>query len=208
MNFRVEITGDVSSILEAERRAGANAVKAAMGVVGNEIKLAWRGQISGAGLGTRLSNTIRVNVYPKGAASLNAAALIYTKAPKLIGVFERGVTIKSLSGFWLAIPLPAAGKGAGGKRLTPGEWERRRGVRLRFVYRRTGASLLVADGRQNSQGLGVKSGSKTGLKRATVPIFALVRQVTLRKRLSLYPAAERIAGSLPGRIVSGWRSVS
>lgn len=32
--------------------------------------------------------------------------------------------------FWLAIQTPAAGKSLRGGRITPGEWERRRGLRL------------------------------------------------------------------------------
>jgi Family of unknown function (DUF6441) len=65
--------------------------------------------------------------------------------------------------FWLAIPLPAAGKSLRGGRITPGEWERRRGMRLRFVYRRSGPSLLVVDkARLNTRGQAIASRSKTG----------------------------------------------
>lgn len=39
----------------------------------------------------------------------------------------------------------------------PGEWERRTGLRLRFVYRRTGPSLLVTEGRLNTKGRAVAS---------------------------------------------------
>jgi hypothetical protein len=49
--------------------------------------------------------------------------------------------IRSKDVLWLAIPLPDASKSLRGRRITPGEWERRRWVRLRSVYRRTGASL-------------------------------------------------------------------
>ncbi|SEG35074.1 DUF6441 family protein, partial [Jhaorihella thermophila] len=107
-------------------------------------------------------------------------------------------------GFWLAIPLPAAGKGRRGAKMTPGEWERRRGLRLRFIYRRRGPSLLVADGRLNTKGLGVASRSKTGRGRATVPIFLLVPQVKLPKRLDLDRDAERALDSVPGLIVANW----
>lgn len=88
--------------------------------------------------------------------------------------------------------------------LTPGEWERRRGLRLRFVYRRNGPSLLVADGRLNSRGLGVASRSKRGRGQTTVPIFLLVPQVKLRKRLDLARDAERAQAAIPGLIVANW----
>ena len=55
------------------------------------------------------------------------------QAPEVVGAHDRGETIRSKGGFWLAIPLPAAGKGPRGKRMTPGLWEKLRGQRLRFV---------------------------------------------------------------------------
>jgi hypothetical protein len=112
--------------------------------------------------------------------------------------------IRSKDGFWLAIPTAAAGNGARGGRITPGEWEQRRGLRLRFVYRRTGPSLLVAEGRLNSRGVGVASRSKTGRGRATLPIFLLVRQVKLTKRLDLARDAARAVDRVPGLIVASW----
>jgi hypothetical protein len=146
---------------------------------------AWRGQITGAGLGRRLANSIRSQTYPKAGESLNAAALVWSKAPVIISAHDTGPLIRSKEGFWLAIPLPAAGKSLRGGRITPGEWERRRGLRLRFIYRRTGPSLLVAEGRLNTKGQAVVSRSKTGRGKVTAPIFFLVPQVELPKRLDL-----------------------
>ena len=88
--------------------------------------------------------------------------------------------------------------------LPPFEWERRSGLRLRFVYRRRGPSLLVAEGRLNSKGRAVASRSKTGRGVATVPIFLLVPQVRLRKRLDLARDAMRAADAVPGLIVAKW----
>jgi hypothetical protein len=114
--------------------------------------------------------------------------------------------IRSKDGFWLAIPTPAAGKGTRGKALTPGEWERRRGLRLRFVYRRGGPSLLVADGRLNSRGLGVAPRSKTGRGQSTVPIFLLMAQVKLSKRLSIMEDAYPTQTELLDFILNYWIS--
>ena len=61
-----------------------------------------------------------------------------------------------------------------------------------------------ADGRLNNRGLGVASRSKTGRGRATVPIFLLVPQVKLPKRLDLDRDADSVQGSLPGLIVANW----
>ena len=100
--------------------------------------------------------------------------------------------------------FPAAGKSSRGGRITPGEWERRSGLRLRFVYRRNGPSLLVAEGRLNTRGRAVASRSRTGRGVATVPIFLLVPQVKLPKRLDLARDAERAGNAVPGLIVGYW----
>ena len=210
LDLKVEITGNVGAILTEERRAGARSVTRAVGGTTQAIKSAWRGDITGAGLGTRLANTVRGNVYPQSGFSMDAAGLVYTRASKIVGAFERGATIRAKDGLWLAVPLPGAMKSARGGRITPIEWESRTGRALRFVYRPGRAALLVDDGRvkRGSRIMGRDGFSKAarGFKNRTVPIFALVPQVTLRKRLNLYAAAVRLAGGLPQRIVSGWRS--
>ena len=48
------------------------------------------------------------------------------------------------------------------------------------------------------------SRSKTGRGRTTVPIFLLVAQVKLRKRLDLARDAERVVDGVPGLIVANW----
>lgn len=204
MKLDLSVTGDIITAMRAEILAGEKAVTAAMRAASSNLKSNWRAQITRARLGQRLANTIRSKTYPAAGESLEAAALIWSNAPQIIGAHDTGPLIRSKDGFWLAIPTPAAGKGTRGKALTPGEWERRRGLRLRFVYRRRGPSLLVADGRLNSRGLGVASRSKTGRGQSTVPIFLLVPQVKLAKRLSLARDAERAQAAIPGLILANW----
>ena len=204
MKLDLSVTGDIVNVMRAEILAGEKAVTTAMRVAGSNLKSDWRAQITRARLGQRLANTIRSKTFPAAGESLEAAALVWSNAPQIIGAHDTGPLIRSKDGFWLAIPTPAAGKGTRGKALTPGEWERRRGLRLRFVYRRGGPSLLVADGRLNSRGLGVASRSKTGRGQSTVPIFLLVPQVKLAKRLSLARDAERAQAAIPGLILANW----
>jgi len=218
MKLGVNIVGDIARIMETETRAGEKAVTTAMREAGTGLKTAWRAQITGAGLGARLARTIRSEQFPKGRASLNAAALVWSKAPVIIGAHDTGPLIRSKDGFWLAIPTAAAGKSLRGGRITPGEWERRTGLRLRFVYRRRGPSLLVAEGRLNTKGRAFggltrphrghgpasPSRSKTGRGLAPVPIFLLVPQVRLKKRLDLARDAGRARDAVPGLIVANW----
>ena len=206
MRLKIAFDPDIVGLTQAEIIAGEKAVSYARREAGTSLKSDWRAQITGAGLGRRLANSIRSQTFPKSSNSLNAAALVWSKAPVIIGAHDTGPLIRSRNGFWLAIPTPAAGKSGKGGRITPGEWERRTGLRLRFIYRRQGPSLLVAEGRLNTKGRAVASRSKTGRGVATVPIFLLVPQVKLRKRLDLARDAERAVGGVPGRIVAKWGS--
>lgn len=204
MKFTVDIAPKLIGLMAAEIKAGERAVSSAMRTAGNELKSSWRSQITGAGLGQRLARTIRSQQIPKGRSSLNAAALVWSKAPVIISAHDTGPLIRAKNGFWLAIPTPAAGKSNRGGRITPAAWEQRTGLRLRFVYRRRGPSLLVAEGRLSTAGRAVRSRSKTGHGLTTVPIFLLVPQVQLRKRLDLARDARRVHDKVPGLIVAGW----
>lgn len=198
MRLDAALHGDLRKMMAEEYARTEVAVTRAVGAAGEGLKGAWRENVASAGLGRRLSNTIRKDLYPSSGVSAGAAAYVYTKSPKIIRAHQEGVTIRSAKGAWLAIPLPAAGRGAGGRRMTPGEWERRNGAKLRFIYRRGRPGLLVADTfRLGSAGTARASRSKTGRGAQTVPIFVLVPQVRLKKVLDL----ERLAAFWSGNYV-------
>jgi hypothetical protein len=121
--------------------------------------------------------------------------VVWSKAPVIVGAHDAGPLIRSKSGFWLAIPTPAAGRALGGRRIMPAAWEKKTGLRLRFVYRRTGPSLLVADGaRINTRGLAAASRPRAGRGQVTAPIFILVPQVKL-------PSGSTWRGTPSGRMM-------
>ncbi|MFO1141199.1 MAG: DUF6441 family protein [Amaricoccus sp.] len=189
MRLSIDIRPDLASLMAEEIATGERAVTAAVREAGTGLKLGWRGQIASAGLGARLANSIRAEVFPKTGASLNAAAVVWSKAPVIIGAHDAGPLIRARNGLWLAIPTPAAGKALGGRRITPAAWERSTGLRLRLVLRRTGPSLLVAPGQRRAP---------------MVPMFLLVPQVKLPKRLDLAREAERAHEDLPRLILANW----
>jgi len=201
----VDIQGDIRVMMKAELEAAERAVTAGVSEAASGLQTAWRSQITGAALGQNLANSIGKKLYRTSGASIRAAAVVYSNASKVVDAFDQGALIRAKNGFWLAIPTAAAGKkGVGNKRITPGGWEQRTGQRLRFVYRRGQPSLLVAETRLNSKGRAVVSKSKTGRGLATVPIFILVPQVKLPKRLSLDGPAREAEARLPGLIVANW----
>jgi hypothetical protein len=209
MRLTARIEGDLRLDMETEIRVGKMAALGAVTGVAAAIKQDWRGQIRQAGLGTRLGNSVRSDVYPKGLGSLNAAGLIWSKAKKIVGAFETGVEITAKNGNWLAIPLPAAGKSGRGGRIMPGEWEKRTGRRLAFIYRRGRSALLVDTGTtlRGARVTGKDGFSRParGFRNRSVPIFVLVPRVRLQKRLGLLSGADRLARSMGARLVAGWR---
>jgi hypothetical protein len=110
MKLKLAIDPDIVALMQAEIAAGEKRRhgRHARGWHRPEIRLAH--QITGAGLGTRLANSIRLASFPKSGESLNAAALVWSNAPVIIGAHDTGPLIRSKNGFWLAIPTPAAGK--------------------------------------------------------------------------------------------------
>lgn len=199
----MEVT-NLAKLMADEVKAGEKAVHFGIRDAGVALKNVWRGQITGTGLGQRLSRTIRSETWPKHKNSMNAASMVWTRAPAIVSAHDTGPLIRSSDGFWLAIPTEAAGKSRSGKRPMPGEWERRTGMRLRFVYRPSGPSLLIAEGRIAKGGRAVASRSKTGRGLTTIPIFLLVPQVKLRKRLDLEKPAQAALAALPAAIVRKW----
>jgi hypothetical protein len=168
------------------------------------LKQDLREDVVAVGLGRRLSRTWRGKTFPEVGDSTEAAAYVWSRAPKIVDAFDRGVVIRSARGLFLAIPTAAAGKSgrsAVGSRekITPEGWQRRTGLKLRFVYRRGRPSLLVADdARINTRGLAARNRRKTG--QASVIVFILVPQVALKKRLDVESAAKRQAARVPSLI--------
>ena len=209
MKLAATIVGSIKADLQAEMRGIEKAVVAGVKEAGDGLKGSLRKQVVSAGLGTRLARAWRSRTYPNKGH--DAAGLVWTKAPQIIRTFDEGTVIRSKSGFWLAIPTPAAPKrGGGGKRITPSNFPEHRFGPLRFVYRPQGPSLLVVDsvrvsaktgrvGRRAKGGAFTKTGRmKAGI--ATAVMFLLVPQVRMPKRLDVRRAAERWSRRLPSLI--------
>lgn len=210
MRLLAALSGELDKIMADELKAAERAVTTGVRQATEGLKADLRMQITAAGMGQRLANTWRGEVYPKGKLSISAAGLVFSRAPTIVSAHDRGVTIRSKDGFWLAIPLPAAGKARRGKKLTPGEWERLHGQRLRFVYRRGKPALLVAEqqrarqGKRGGFGRASDSALRSGRGLASVPMFLLVPQVTLNKKLDVAQAGQHWVNRLPSLVTQAW----
>ena len=211
MKLAAAISGDLRKIMAEEIKEAEDAVTAGMRQAADGLKADLRRQVTEAGMGQRLANSWRAELYPKSQKSIKAAGFVFTRAPTIIRAFDQGAVIKSRHGFWLAIPTPAAGTGARGKRMTPGLWEQMHGSRLRFIYRRGAPSLLVAEnmrartGKRGGFAKGSASALRSGRGMTSVVMFILVPQVSLKKRLDVNGVAEQWAAALPELIVRNWR---
>lgn len=213
MRLQAAVQGDLNALLQAELRFAEHAVTAGVRLATDGLKGELRRQITGAGLGSRLASTWRGEVYPKGQPSVAAAGLVWSKAPGIVRLYAEGAVIRSKQGLYLAIPTAAAGRhGDGRRKITPHTWEQIHGLRLRFVYRRHAPSLLVADNaRLTKRGRGTanigrsKGNAFTRLSgRTTVPLFVLVPQVSVRKRLDVEGAAQKWIAALPHLVLRSW----
>ncbi len=217
MNLRLKaaLHGNLKKQLKQEAQTAERAVTTGIKEATNGLKLNMRRQVLSAGLGQRMANTWRGNVYPKGKNSIRAAGLVYTKASKIMAGFDEGTVIRSKDGWWLAVPTPNAPKrGIGGKRISPSNFPEHRFGKLRFVYRKNGPSLLVADNvqasykRKTGELSGFRKASKRNLKTgknlSTVVMFFLVPQVKMPKVTSFQQTARKWQSRLPNLILKNW----
>lgn len=143
MQLKLALQGKLSDVMEKHYSEGAKAVTLGITAATNGLKTSLREQVRSAGMSSRMANTWRGVVYPKGKPSISAAGQVYSNAEKIMQGFEYASIIRGKNGLWLAIPTDAIPKKARGKRMTPGLYEQMKGVRLQFVYRRNACSLLV-----------------------------------------------------------------
>jgi Family of unknown function (DUF6441) len=102
MNFVFKSSGMTKGIWELSRnieRAGTQAMREATG----DLKSNLREDVVAAGLGSRLARTWRGKTCPERGESLEAAAYVWSKAPKIVDAFDRGVVIRTHRGRFLAL---------------------------------------------------------------------------------------------------------
>lgn len=216
MRLEAALTGDLLQFMKDEIADAEVAVTGGMNEKTKWLQAEWRRQAQAAGLGPRVSNAIRSELYPKGRKSMKPAGLVYARAGKggalgsvgaLLKNLDEGVIIRSRRGSALAIPTDAVPKGRGGRRMTPVEVEQEFGQDLEFVPRGRGRppllvlQNLVAGKRAGSFRKATERRRQTGRGIVWVVMFVLVRGVTIARRLDLEKAALQAAEDLPAAIL-------
>ena len=187
MQLKLALQGKLSDVMEKHYADGAKAITLGISAATNGLKSSLREQVRAAGMSSRMANTWRSVVYPKGKNSIRAAGSVYSNAEKIMLGFEYASVIRSHDGLWLAIPTDAIPKKARGQRMTPGLYERIKVARLQFVYRRHNCSLLVHT-----------------KKKKTVIAFILVPQVKMPKLINFASESEHWQNMVPSLILQNW----
>ncbi len=210
MRLSAALQGNLKKVMQEEFQTAERAVTQGVREATDGLKIAMRRQVTASGLGARMANTWRGDIYPKGQSSIRAAGLVYTRASKVMAGFEEAKVVRSKDGFWLAIPTPNAPKrGVGGERISPSNFPEHRFGPLRFIYRRNGLWLLVPENLRPSvsRATGEVRGfhkAKTSRRLTSVVMFWLVPQVKMPKLIRFAEESARWHDQLPGLILKNW----
>lgn len=197
---RTKMRQDVDKLTRGFLGAGADAVRATTGNLEKDLEALTKANVRG-----NLWKAWAKRAFPDRGPAKNPVGTIFLKGrDRTDGAIEYFTTpgrTVGKRGQYLAIPLPAAGSRGRLRDLTPGEWERRTGIRLRFVYRPGRASLLVADeavlsGRGGIARLNTARRRGTGRGNTTVPIFVLIPFQERANRFSIKPTIDASTGAL------------
>lgn len=211
MRLVAAIVGSLDQVVRDELATSAEAITSGTSRTVDAVMNALRVETLAAFGSDRLAKTWRGEVWPKGRASMGAAGIVFSKAPHIIEAFSATTTIRSRSGFFLAIPSPEAMamRGSRGERPTPDAVERRMKIKLQFVYRSGASSLLVADLRRRTGKRGGFS-APTARTRTTesVVMFFLVPFVRLKQVFNLDRTEDRALDDLVRNILTEWNGGS
>ncbi|KAB2937389.1 DUF6441 family protein [Hyphomicrobium sp.] len=213
LQIRLALQGDLGKFAHQTHLRIAKGARTAAEKQLARGKLALRGDVVAAGLGQRLANTWRAEIYPRSASvrTHSPAVVFRSAAPEIVTAHAATTVILPKRGAYLAIPtenVPRRGARGGrgqASRWTPAEVEARYGQKL-IIFAPGKAGGFVGPGSQFAGRVLLGAIDKSLNRRRarfakrkrkvgeppearTEPaflsiMFIFVRQVTLRKRLN------------------------
>jgi Family of unknown function (DUF6441) len=209
MKLVATLARSLQAAMQVELRNIERAVTSGTRDAGRGFKTELRRQVASAGLGQRLANSWRDKHYPN--RKLEAASLVYTKAPQIIRACDEGAMIRSRRWLFLALPTenaPKRSRTAGGSHRAPSRstGSGRSGSCRNPMDRRSlwwtacaprSAARPGSCEASDAQPIAAEVRSD-GL--TTLVMFLLLPQVKLRKRLHMARVAERWSAQLPALI--------
>lgn len=196
MRLEAAIQGNLEKIMKQELADATHGVSEGVRKATDGLKLMLRQQVHNAGMGKRLANTWRGKFYPN--KGLDAAGLVYSKAPQIIRAFDEGVTIRAKNKRYLAIPSSevSAMNKIRRRKITPENWPKTLG-NLNFVPRKSGTGAYL---------ISIKTYKSKRRKAQRMLAFTLIPQVRLRKRFDIQQAERRIGALMPKLILQHYKT--
>jgi len=180
MRIVAALQGNLENEMKAEFKAATEGVVRGINRAGEETKTALREQLRNAGM-SKLEKTWRSKFYENGR--IDAAAAVWSKAPKITKAFDVGMTIRAKNGVYLAIPTFKRKHGR--NRVSPKNWPSAWG-KLLFIPGRNGKNPLLVTVKKY----------KSGRQKITVQ-FILIKQVKVRKRININRVRLQMRKRLP-----------
>jgi hypothetical protein len=216
LHLEFALKGDLEKWARETTTGYLTGLKGAVKEAGLEVQTKLRDDVTSAGLGQGLANAWRLDVNPRGAKlAYSPSAYLHSNAAHIIEGFTKGEPLASRDGGYLAVPIPGSPADEvrvpkGGKLIAIME---KRFGKLRTIRTKRGLLMLVAENvRQSASGRfgsAVRTNKKTGTRyvpknaaTATLPLFWLVRQVRLAKRLNWPTIAKEAEGQFASTIES------
>lgn len=193
LKFSVDRSG-IGQLFDNRRNVLARAATKAVTEIGQAAQDKGRANIAAAGFSQRWQNALRLDVYPKGGNSINAAAYLHHNI-SYSSVFERPTVVQGKPLLWM--PLDSATErfpagfnvsGRASKRLTP-QSVARAGIELKTI-KRLGKPPLLA-------GKFAKPGKRSRTVYEWVPLFVGVPLANMTTSFDIEGAAREAAKGLP-----------
>jgi hypothetical protein len=171
-------------------------------------KVLLRQDVIAGGLGEKIANAWRADIYPKSASARThaPAVQVYTKAPNIVTGFGQDTLIQHHDGLYLAIPTKNTPR-VGRRNASPVEVEAIFDQDLIFFPGRGQQRLAFVDAVKSKSGKKWRRATSARTKRQNrkaelVLMFVMVRQVHLRKRLDWQDIFAQLSDEWPGLFAS------
>jgi hypothetical protein len=220
------LQGDLRKVMSSEWKTAGRAIRAGLREAGKGLQADLRRDAESAGL-PHLGKVWRVRVYRGKRGPAESAALVYPKGGDrtrgALWAFENGATIRAEQGRYMLIPTQfnrKSGRRGGRVLFEPSELQgsfvrrSRDGTLLLFARVSHAQSLVRGKVRDRAYvndrmvGSGRVKRTREILEKGAVPMFVLVPQIRVRKRLDIAGMRRRWEGRTAELIVKHWRNAS
>ena len=215
MKFSTDILGDMEANFKREERETEKALYSAMREASTGARKEWRAQIVQAGLGNKLTRSVRSRAYKN--EGLSPAAVVWSKAYKIMRAFDKGTIIRAKKSRFLAIPTKNAPKkgmsmasGAFTAKISPANFPEHKYGKLNFVpaHGSRPAMLVVYNARRSHSRkhkgryrvVKASDAAKRKGNAHTVVMFILIPQARIKKRLDIERVANRWLARFPSLV--------